>query len=243
MKSIILAAGKGTRLGNLTNEIPKPMLPINGKPLLEYIVLYLKNNGIIEIGINLFTMSEQIVEYFGDGEKWDLKIHYSFEDRLLGTAGSIVKFEEWLKDEEKFLVIYGDILTNQSLKPLIELHKKNNTFATLLLHRRKKSNSFVCMNEISRIVSFLERPSSEKLNSLKNNNTGLALVNSGVQVLSIDVLDYIKENQCFDLPKDVYSKVLNDKKIYGLELTGDRIAIDSPVRYEQAKQAVKQGLF
>ena len=242
MKAIILAAGKGTRLANLTNEIPKPMLPINGKPLLEYIVLYLKSNGISEIGINLFTMSEQIVDYFGDAEKWDLKIHYSFEDRLLGTAGSLVKFEEWLRNEENFLVIYGDILTNQSLKPLIELHKNNNAFATLLLHRRKKSNSSVKIDSDNRVINFLERPNSDQLVEIIDKED-LGLVNSAVQVLSIDVLDYIKKSQCFDLPKDVYSKVLNNKKIYGLELKGDRIAIDSPERYEQAKQAVKQGLF
>ena len=236
MKAIILAAGRGTRLGNLTEEIPKPMLPINGKPLLEYIILYLKKNGITEIGINLFTMGNQIVDHFGNGKKLNVNIHYSFENKLLGTAGSLLSFEEWLGGEEDFIVIYGDILTNQPLKPLIELHKKNNAFATLLLHRRKESNSFVYMNEESRIIDFLERPSREKLNSLKNKNQGLDLVNSAVQILSIDALDYIKENQCFDLPKDVYSKVLNDKKIYGLELTGDRIAIDSPERYEQAKQ-------
>jgi mannose-1-phosphate guanylyltransferase / phosphomannomutase len=243
MKAIILAAGKGTRLGDLTRDIPKPMLPINGKPLLEYIILYLKRNGITEIGINLFTLHEQITEYFGDGSEFGVKLKYSYEGKLLGTAGSLVKFEDWLNVEEKFIVIYGDILTNQPLELLTKIHSDNNAFATLLLHRRKESNSYIEMDKFSRIVCFKERPGVEKLGIIKKLNPDGFLVNSAIQILSKEALDYIKINDCFDLPRDVYSKILNKQKIYGFELTGNRIAIDSAERYEQAKTAVKQGIY
>jgi mannose-1-phosphate guanylyltransferase len=234
MKAIILAAGKGTRLGNLTQEIPKPMLSISGKPLLEYIILYLKKNGIEDIGINLYTMSEQIVDYFKNGSKLSVNIFYYYEKRLSGTAGSLPGFEEWLGEDEDFMVIYGDILTNQPLMNLIELHEINNAFATLLLHRRKKSNSFVELDKENKIINFIERPNIEEINKIKHTKPGLTLVNSAVQILHRDVLSYVKKNNCFDLPKDVYSKVFNEKKLYGYELTGERVAIDSPERYRQA---------
>jgi mannose-1-phosphate guanylyltransferase / phosphomannomutase len=242
MKAIILAAGKGTRLGNLTQEIPKPMFPINGKPLLEYVISYLKKNEINEIGINLFTMSDKMLDYFGDGSKYNVKIFYSFEDRLMGTAGALVKFEKWLNNED-FIVIYGDVLTNQPLKPLIELHRQKNSFATLFLHKRKTSNSYVEINNKLRIIRFLERPTTNEVNKIKNQTIDYGLVNSAIQIISKDALAYIKDNTCFDLPKDVYSKVLNEKKIYGLELTGDRVAIDSLKRYNEAEIGAKKGIY
>jgi len=235
MKAIILAAGKGTRLGGLTDEIPKPMLPVHGKPLLEYIILYLKHNGITEVGINLFTMPEQITDYFGIGEKLGVKIEYSPEHELQGTAGSLLPFSEWLSGED-FLVIYGDILTNQKLKPMIDLHKKNSAFATLLLHKRKYSNSCIILNEKNRIIEFYERPDKKKIKELKRIFPNGFLANSAIQVLSNKILKYISDYNCFDLPKDVYCKVVNDKKIYGLELSGERIAIDSPERYNLAQK-------
>lgn len=236
MKAIILAAGKGTRLGGLTEDIPKPMLPIKGKPLLEHIIAYLKRNGINEIGVNLFTMPEKITDYFGNGSNFGVKIKYSREVELRGTAGSLIPFKNWLGNED-FLVIYGDILTNQQLAPLIGLHKHNKAFATLLLHRRQISNSFIAIDEDSKVVDFIERPKNEELNRLKQLHPEGFLVNSALQILSKNALDYIENNKCFDLPRDVYTNVLKDNPLYGYELTGERIAIDSPERYNEAQQA------
>ncbi len=241
MKAIILAAGKGTRLGGLTKEIPKPMLPINDKPLLEYIISYLKNNGIKDIGINLFTMGEQIENYFKDGSKFDVNIKYSYEKKLAGTAGSLLAFEDWL-DNEDFIVIYGDIITNQPLQPLIELHKKNTAFATLFLHRRKTSNSFIELNVNNQIIDFKERPEGDELKVLEKSNPDGFLVNSAIQILNKDILSYIKENSSFDLPKDIYSKEFNNKTILGLELKKKRIAIDSQERYNEAQEMATKWL-
>jgi NDP-sugar pyrophosphorylase family protein len=210
------------------------MLPIQGKPLLEHIILYLKNNGITEIGINLFTMSEQITDYFEDGKRLGVKIEYSKEDELQGTAGSLLPFSQWLSGED-FLVIYGDILTNQELAPLIEMHHKKDAFATLLLHKRKYSNSCIVLDDERRITKFYERPGKNKLKELKHIFPEGFLVNSAVQVLSNKILNYINENNCFDLPRDVYCEVLDAEKIYGFELKGERIAIDSPERYRLAQ--------
>ena len=181
-------------------------------------------------------MPEQITDYFGDGKQFGVKIEYSLETELLGTAGSLLSFKNWLGDED-FLVIYGDILTNQALAPIIALHKKYQTFATLLLHHRKVSNSFIELDANSKIIDFKERPNDEELEKLKLKHPEGFLVNSAVQILSKDCLDYIEEHKCFDLPKDIYSKVLNEKSLYGYVLEGERIAIDSPERYEQAQDA------
>ena len=148
----------------------------------------------------------------------------------------IPKFKSFLGDEEDFLVVYGDILTDQLLLPLVEMHKSHNAFATLLLHRRKISNSFIELDSENRIVNFLERPDKLLLEKLKRDNPEGFLVNSAVQILSMDVLEYIVENRCFDLPRDVYVPNCRIKKIYGEELTGTRVAIDSPERLAAAEK-------
>ena len=234
MKAIVLSAGKGTRLGNLTHEIPKPMLPVNGRPVLEHIIAWLKINGFFDIGVNLYTMSEQIKAYFGDGGNLGVNIHYVYETNLSGTAGAVPKFKDWLADDENFLVVYGDILTNQTLSPLTDTHIRHNAFATLLMHRRKTSNSFIELGPDGRIVNFLERPNEAEMKRLETDNPRGFLVNSAVQIMSRESLDYIISNDCFDLPRDVYVPNCKTKRIYGLELTGKRVAIDSPERYKLA---------
>ena len=236
MKAIVLAAGKGTRLGDLTKDIPKPMLPVNGVPLLERILLWLKNNGIHEIGVNLFTMPEKIIDYFGTGAKLGVEIHYIQEKELSGTAGALPKFADWLDNEESFLVVYGDILTDQDLTPIIELHSEKNAFATILLHRRAKSNSFIKMNADGRISEFIERPDEETLKELQRRNPNGFLVNSAVQALSWRALEKISETNAFDLPKDLYIPCIDKEDIYGVELTGKRVAIDSPERLRLAEE-------
>jgi len=239
MKAIILCAGYGTRLGSLTKEVPKPMLIINGKPLLEYTVRYLVKNGFTDIGINLHFKPESIKEYFKDGNSYGASITYTYEESLLGTAGAVVQFEDWI-GQDNFLVIYGDLLIDQDLSILVNRHKNKDAFATLLLHERKESNSIVALGKNNRIEAFLERPSDEERKKYFSNiYNANSLVNSGVQFLSNDALHYIKENNCFDLPKDVYVKTFRSKNLYGEILSGLRVAIDSIDRYHLANTAVK----
>jgi mannose-1-phosphate guanylyltransferase/phosphomannomutase len=230
INAIILAAGKGTRMGDLTSDIPKPMLRVNGRPILEHIICWLKTNKISDIGINLFTMPEQLLEYFGDGGKLGVRIHYVYEQSLSGTAGALPKFKDWLKKGKPFLVVYGDILTDQPILPILGKHMESNAFATILLHKRKSSNSFVDLAPDSRVKKFIERPTFEELERLKGTNPDGFLVNSAVQILSYDSLGFIENNQCFDLPKDLYAPNCSSKRIYGVELSGKRVAIDSKER-------------
>ena len=118
VKAVILCAGLGTRLGSLTEEIPKPMLPLHEKPLLEYILSHISKFTITEIAINIHFKPEVIREYFGDGDKYGVNITYFLESRLLGTAGALKNMGKFITTDENFFVIYGDILTNQDLNLL-----------------------------------------------------------------------------------------------------------------------------
>ena len=240
MKAVVLCAGLGTRLDKLTKAVPKPMLPLNGKPLLAYTLRYLMKFGIQDIAINVHFFPEQIMDFFKDGSSYGVRLHYSREQKLLGTAGALSKLSNWLGNEDEFLVLYGDILTDQDISILVDKHREKRNFATILLHQRKISNSIVKMNEMGRITCFKERPSEEERRLLLKENDEI-WVNSAVQVLSKRALDYIIKVGAFDLPRDVYCKTFDNERIFGVPLTGFRIAIDSPSRYQDAEQAIKRG--
>src|SRR5579871_899511 len=145
MKAMVLCAGFGTRLGDLTREIPKPMLDLHGRPMLEYILANLRQHGFGEIGLNLHFMPEAIRDHFGDGSQFGLEIEYSYEPQLLGTAGGTKKMERFFRGSEgtsePFLIHYGDVVTNQDFTAMLDFHRQRNALATLLVHERTRSNS------------------------------------------------------------------------------------------------------
>jgi mannose-1-phosphate guanylyltransferase / phosphomannomutase len=207
MKAIILAAGKGTRLKPLTNNIPKVMLPINGKPLLEYTIKLFKKYGIKEIAINLHHLPEKIKDYFGDGKKFGVKIYYSYEPKLLGTAGAIKKIEDFFDDT--FIVFYGDNFTNLNILDMVNYHESKKGIATICLHKGKSKSSYIEMDSNNKIVKFVEKPKIEKY----------GWVNSGIYVLEKEVIKFIPKNKFFDFGKDLFPLLLKkNKKIFGYPL-------------------------
>jgi mannose-1-phosphate guanylyltransferase/phosphomannomutase len=238
VKAIVLCAGYGTRLGDLTREVPKPMLLLQGKPLLAYTLHYLASQGFKKIAINLHFLPEQITNYFGDGSQFGVSIHYSYEPQLLGTAGAVKNLETWLADVEDFLVLYGDILLDQDLSVVVEHHQQARALATLLLHQRPGSNSLVQMDEAGCIIGFVERPTEEQRAA-----NPFPWVNSGVHMLNTRVLDYVPAGQAADFPRDVFTKIVGKERLYGVPLTGCRCAIDSPSRYAEANNAIVQGRY
>src|SRR5712671_1451205 len=218
---MVLCAGLGTRLGDLTREIPKPMLPLGNAPLLAYLLGHLKRHGFDEIGINLHFKPEAIKDYFGDGPSGRLRITYSLEPELMGTAGGVKKMENFFRSENAFLVQYGDVLTDQDFSTMLDFHRHKKAHATLLLHQRANSNSVVTLDSDQRIVGFLERPTDEQ-------RTGhlSPWVNSGVCLVGPEILDAIPANTPCDLPRDIFSKLIQTRRIYGFPLAGYRCAID-----------------
>ena len=179
VKAVVLCAGLGTRLGSLTKEIPKPMLSLHGKPLLAYILNHISKHCIKEIAINIHFKPDIIKNYFGEGSEYGVKITYFHESKLLGTAGALKNMEDFVSVEENFFVIYGDILTNQDLNILEDKHIQSNSIATLLLHKRKNSNSMVKVDSKFRVIKFNERPEKQT-----ENQTQSTWVNSGIAILN-----------------------------------------------------------
>jgi len=234
---MVLSAGYGTRMGDLTREIPKPMLPLNDQPILEWIVRNLAQNGFTEVAINLHFHPEMIRGHFGDGSKFGVKITYSEEPQLLGTAGGVKKMESFLRESDPFLVQYGDVVTNQDLHAMFDFHRKKRALATLLIHARAKSNSVITLDAENRIVGLLERPTEDARRGVTSH-----WVNSGVCLCHPDILDSIPLSAPCDLPRDIFPRLLATRRVFGFPLTGNRVAIDSPERLAQAEQIFKSGI-
>ncbi len=240
MRAMVLCAGYGIRLGDLTRRLPKPMLPLHDKPLLAYTLRYLAQNGFTEIAINLHYMPDMIPAYFGSGEEFGIKIVYSYEEQLLGTAGGPKQVEDFLATEGDFLVLYGDLLIDQHLAPMVALHRERSGIATLMVHQRHASNSLVCMDQTHRITGFLERPTEDQRRA-----NPFPWVNSGVYLLNAKIFEYIPPDVPYDFPRDVFAKLVRhpDKHLYGFPLTAYRCAIDSPKRYKEAQAAITEGRY
>jgi NDP-sugar pyrophosphorylase family protein len=236
MKAMVLCAGLGTRLGELTREIPKAMLAIQGQPLLAYLLGNLKQHGFDEVAINLHFKPELIRDCFGDGSRHGMRLAYSPEPRLLGTAGGVKKMEGFFRGEPAFLVHYGDILTDQDFSAMLAFHRERGALATLLVHQRLKSNSIVNLDDTGRITAFLERPDEESRVGHSSR-----WVNSGVCLCAPEVLDAIPAGVPCDLPRDIFPRLIASNRVYGFALTGYRCAIDSPERLAEARAAQADG--
>ena len=160
MKAVVLAGGFGTRIKPLTYSLPKPMLPLARKPILEHVLNLLKNHEITELIFLLYFQPEVIRSYFGDGSGFEVKIHYIIPPEDYGTAGAVKFASDYLKGEESFLIISGDLLTDVDLTSFIDFHKNNKAMATIGLTSVKDPLQFgiVITDSDGRVVKFLEKP-------------------------------------------------------------------------------------
>lgn len=219
MRAIILAAGFGKRLMPLTKDIPKPLLPVLGKPIIQHNIEWLKANGINEIAVNLHHLPSKIIELLGNGSKFGVKITYSVEKEILGTAGGVKKLERFVKGP--FLVCYGDNLTNLDVKELLQFHKRKKGIAAICLHEIKKDElkdaSIVNLSKDSRILSFAEKPDNAAIKKLMKNRNNYS--NAGIYILEPSILNLIEKNKFSDFARDIFPKLLKQgKKIYGCPL-------------------------
>jgi NDP-sugar pyrophosphorylase family protein len=236
MKAMVLSAGFGTRLGDITREIPKPMLPLHGRPMLAYILAQLKEHGFDRVAINLHFKPEVIRDYFGDGSAANLELTYSQEPSLLGTAGGVKNMEHFLCDAGTFLVQYGDVVTDQDFSAMLRFHREKQALVTLLVHQRAKSNSIVSLDDAGRIIHFLERPDEQTRQGVVS-----PWVNSGVCLCEPEFLEGIPAGTVCDLPRDIFPKLAGGGRLFGFPLTGYRCAVDSPQRLEEVRVAIAEG--
>jgi len=200
MKTFILAGGEGTRLRPYTYEKPKPMLEIGdeGKPILYYVVENLKRAGLKDYVMTVGYLNEKIMDYFGDGEKFGVKIEYAVETEKMNTAGSILPMKE--KIDDTFAVVMGDHITNIDMKEMIEHHRRSGCIATIALLKGKIPIEYGVaeVNNEGHVTEFREKPMIENL------------YNVAIYVFEPEVFKYIKEKE--DFAKDVFPRMLGKKQ-------------------------------
>lgn len=229
MKAVVLCAGFGTRLGALTESVPKPLLDIGGTPLVGHIVARLAAQGFTEIGVNLHFRPELIRAYLGTGARWGVGIHYAYEPALLGTAGALTGLRSFL-GAQPVLVHYGDILTDENFTSLLRLQHEREAAVTMLCHERRGSNSVVRFDEDGRVRRFDERPAHTPTDSYH--------AFSGVCVLAPEVVAAIPAGVPSDLPRQIFPNWVPTGRVYAASLSAYRCAIDSPERLASARQAL-----
>ena len=202
MKGIIMAGGAGSRLRPLTCDLPKPMVPVMNRPVMQYSIELFKKYGINDIGVTLQYLPGMIQDYFGDGRQDSINLHYFIEDKPLGTAGSVKNAQEILDDT--FIVLSGDALTNIDLEKAIDFHRQNQSIATLVLKKVDIPLEYgvVMTHEDGRIVRFLEKPGWGEVFS--------DTVNTGIYILEPQVLEYFEPGVKFDFSKDLFPRLLED---------------------------------
>lgn len=199
-KVILMVGGLGTRLRPLTEDIPKPMLKVGDKPILETIVLNFKKYGFINIVMCVNYKSHVIEDYFGDGKTFGINIEYIYEKDRMGTAGALSLLESNL--EEPFFVMNGDLLTNINFDHLLKYHIDNNSFATMCLRKYEYDIPYGVVNidEKSHITSIKEKPQYSYF------------VNGGIYLINPNALAYIPNDKFFDMPS-LFEIMLKDDKI------------------------------
>jgi len=235
-KAMVLAAGEGIRLRPLTLETPKLLLPLGEAPLICHILAWLKSYGICEVAINLHHLGDKIKEFLGDGTLYGLKIVYSPEEALLGTAGGVKRMESFF--DGPFVVVYGDMLIDFDLSAMIRFHKNHKAMATLALFETSKpwEVGIVQVNGDGRVVSLVEKP--EKGNELGN------LANGGIYVLEKEVFEHIPEHGFCDFGYEVFPRLIKTGlPIYGYVLGPQDYLIDigTPEKYNLANSNLKSG--
>lgn len=228
MKAVILAAGRGTRLKEISENTPKPMLVYNNKPILEYNIELCIKYGIDDIFINTHYLPHIIRDYFGDGKRFGVSIQYSYESQLLGTAGALINFKNFL-DKEPFFVIYGDNISQYPLSSLVHRFKVDCIVVIGFHYREDISHSGVAeFDKDYRVVRFLEKP--------KNGETESHWVNAGIYYLSPKIFKYIPEGAS-DFGQDIFPKLLNSNiAMYGV---CDESALKSFDTIDMYKKSIK----
>lgn len=232
MKAMILAAGLGTRLKPLTNTTPKALLLVNRQPLIVYSLQLLRKFGILEVLINLHHLGEFVERELGNGEKFGMKITYSWEPQVLGTGGGVKKGGPFFSGE-RFLVINSDILIDVNLKQLMLYHKKKKGIATMVVRPREPESphTAVILSRGNRIAQIGAEEKKED-----------SFLYTGVQILEPSFLRYLSEDRESCIIREGYLPALAaGEKIYGFPYKGYWNDLGTVDRYRQAENDLISG--
>ncbi|MFH1931652.1 MAG: nucleotidyltransferase family protein [Pseudomonadota bacterium] len=242
MKAMVLAAGLGTRLRPLTNDIPKCLMPLAGRPLIDWTLRWIRHGGVEECVINLHYLPEKVKTFVGNGQQYDLNVHYSYEPELLGTAGAVKKVAAFF--DEPFYVIYSDNFSLWELRKLKQFYDTvssvNNNIGTevaavIAVHWREDvtSSGMVEISEDNQVINYMEKPKKEDVTS--------NYVNAGFYYLNPKILDYIADNRFFDFSYHVFPAIIkNGEKLYAVKMDMPIIGIDTLDAYNSADKLAEQ---
>jgi mannose-1-phosphate guanylyltransferase/phosphomannomutase len=216
-------------------DVPKVMVPIGGKPLLEHHLELFKRQGIREFIVNLHFLPEKITSYFGDGSRFGVSITYSHEPELLGTAGAVKKMESELRGES-FIVFYGDNLVRVDFAPLLEFHRIRQAQATVALFASPEpwTGGVVETDSNGRVLRFVEKPDRKQVST--------NLISAGIFVLEPQVLDMIPAGQFYDFGRDVFPKLLAESRpVYAMAPKAYIQDVGTPERLARAQRDFEKG--
>ena len=250
MKAMILAAGRGTRVQPLTYELPKPMIPVLGKPVMEYLVEQLAAHHFRDIMVNVSHLPESIENYFGDGRRWGVNIGYSFEGRIqkgtvvsepLGSAGGIKRIHEFGGFfDDTFLVVCGDAIFDLDLTAALRKHWQCGAKASIVVHQvpRKRVSNYgvVLCDGNGMITSFQEKPPVAEAKS--------TLVNTGICLFEPEILDQIPSGKVYDMGSQLLPKLIQKQLPFqAIELPFHWVDIGRLSDYWMANQQLMRGLL
>jgi mannose-1-phosphate guanylyltransferase len=236
MKAMILAGGLSTRLYPLTKQVPKPLVPVAGVPNAAHLVRYLKSYGFDEIAINVHYLADAITSVLGDGSRYGVELHYSYEPKLLGSAGGVKNIEAFF-DDETFVVVGCDEITDLRLDALLAFHKERNAIATIGLVECDEVDQYgvVILDETGKIVEFQEKPPKGTERS--------KLVNTGIYAFSPEIFKHIPAGEFYDFGKQLFPALqAAGERFYGFDARGAYWAdIGTPGEYRRASHDVVHG--
>ena len=236
MRAMILAAGLGTRLRPLTNTVPKALVPVAGRPLIEYGLLFLKSQGIEEVVLNLHHLGGKIRGALGDGSIYGLRITYSPKAPILDTGGGIKKAQTFL-DGETFVVLNCDAIIDLDLGALLAAHRRNHATTTLVLRPDPEAARYGILetDASGRIRRFLGQPAEV-------NESLSAYMFTGLQMLEPPIFDFIPEGKPFSTTRETYPWMLRaGEPLYGFIHTGPWMVVDDAEGMARATQAIVSG--
>jgi NDP-sugar pyrophosphorylase family protein len=229
-KAIILAADQGIKFRPFTYEMPKCMLPVKGRPILEHIITKLRDFDIRDIYISVGYLHQKIESYFGQGDKFGVKITYfKQEKKNLGTGGALKNFESFLIQEEAFFLIYGDVLADIKYDDIVSFyytHKSEGHIGVVALTTVRDPEFWgVAQIKGETIVNFIEKPAKIKAKS--------HLVSAGIYLLTPKIFSYITKDKKISLEKDILPQVVQKCRLSGYLFEGPWYDISTPAVYSQ----------
>lgn len=233
-KAVILAGGKGTRLQGVRADIPKPMMPLNSKPLLAYLVELCAKQGITDIWLTVNHLKDSIMNHFGDGSDFGVSLHYYVEEMPLGTVGGVKALEADL--QEDFLVLYGDVLVNMDLNRLYAYHRQKGATATLAVHPNDHpyDSDLLEMAEDGLVTAFHPKPHRE--NTFYRN-----VVNAASYIFSPDIFQFLEKDVKADFGKDIFPKIIYQTPVYAYNTSEYLKDMGTPGRLQKVEADLKSG--